>query len=226
MTMKVHETQQELVASVAAEIAGFIRDCEEVFRLVVTGGSLGIATIAALGRQEFDRKKLRILFCDERYVDNDQEDRNEHQALKAWPGISDCQFIRFPAPHGSALAAAEDFSEVLKQTYETSSSDGTLFDLVLLGVGEDGHVASLFPNKENSKSWVVAEIDSPKPPMQRLSLSYEVLNRATKVWFVVGGQAKAEIVKKLSQGADLPANKVKGLEETTWWVDRALSDAL
>ena len=226
MTMKVHETQQELVASVAAEIAGFIRDCEEVFRLVVTGGGQGIATIAALGRQEFDRKKLRILFCDERYVDNDQEDRNEHQALKAWPGISDCKFIRFPAPHGSALAAAEDFSEVLKQTYETSSSDGTLFDLVLLGVGEDGHVASLFPNKEHSKSWVVAEIDSPKPPMQRLSLSYEVLNRATKVWFVVGGQAKAEIVKKLNQGADLPANKVKGLEETTWWVDRALSDAL
>ncbi|CAB4538660.1 MAG: 6-phosphogluconolactonase [Actinobacteria bacterium] len=226
MTMKVHETQQELVASVAAEIADFIRDCEEVFRLVVTGGGLGIATIAALGRQEFDRKKLRIVFCDERYVDNDQEDRNEHQALEAWPGISDCQFIRFPAPDGSALAAAEDFSEVLKQTYETSSSDGTLFDLVLLGVGEDGHVASLFPNKENSKSWVVAEIDSPKPPKQRLSLSFEVLNRATKVWFVVGGQAKAEIVNKLNQGADLPANKVKGFEETTWWVDRALSDAL
>jgi 6-phosphogluconolactonase len=117
---------------------------------------------------------------------------------------------------GDLLAAAEVFSE-------NFGSDYPSFDIVLLGMGPDGHVASLFPGSKAIEfgKWVVAEPDSPKPPQQRISLSYEALSSAKQVWFLVSGEDKAEAVSRVFDGEDLPATKVSGKEQTRWYLDLA-----
>ncbi len=227
MEIRTFENQDSVASAVAGNVASLLRETDKSpFNLVLTGGGLGIKTVKAIGELGVDPERLRIIFCDERFVDSNSDDRNEAQAIRAWPDIEQAQFIRYPYPDGSTQQAAVDLSAKLSGVYGEISDKGAAFDLVLLGVGEDGHVASLFPGATHANSWVVAESNSPKPPSQRLSLSYAALNRSARIWFVVGGASKADAIAKIQQGEDLPAARVKGLQETVWWIDKALSDAL
>jgi 6-phosphogluconolactonase len=102
------------------------------------------------------------------------------------------------------------------------------FDIVLLGVGPDGHVASLFPGHEQviPGTFTVMESDSPKPPPQRLSLSFEILNNADQVWFTVAGADKAEAVAAaFSLGSTLPVARVKSANNL-WFLDRDAASKL
>ena len=103
---------------------------------------------------------------------------------------------------------------------------GGLFDVVLLGMGPDGHVASLFPQHPAqlvSDAIAVAVHDSPKPPPDRVSLTFECLARSRQVWLLVAGADKAPAVcRALTPGAqrwDVPAAGVRGLDATLWLVD-------
>ena len=101
----------------------------------------------------------------------------------------------------------------------------------MLGVGPDGHVASLFPGfpQLDSTEIAVGVTDSPKPPPERISLTFPALNRARSVWFLVSGDGKAEAVARALGGADLhdvPAAGVTGHEETIWFLDRAAASQL
>jgi 6-phosphogluconolactonase len=95
-------------------------------------------------------------------------------------------------------------------------------------MGPDGHVASLFPGHQHELGWIVSEQQSPKPPAERLSFSYQALNRSRAVFFLASGSAKAEVAKCAISDAecDLPAAKVRGLELTRWYVDQEISRAL
>jgi 6-phosphogluconolactonase len=95
-------------------------------------------------------------------------------------------------------------------------------------MGPDGHVASLFPGHLHEVKWIVSEPESPKPPAERLSFSYQALNRSRTVFFLASGSAKAEVAKCAINDfdCDLPAAKVKGLELTRWYVDQEISRAL
>jgi 6-phosphogluconolactonase len=94
-------------------------------------------------------------------------------------------------------------------------------------MGPDGHLASLFPGRVHPEAWIVSETDSPKPPSQRLSFSYQALNRSKRVWFLVSGAEKAEPVRCALLGdCDLPVAQVLGIEETVWFMDSELSRAL
>jgi 6-phosphogluconolactonase len=107
------------------------------------------------------------------------------------------------------------------------------FDVTMLGVGPDGHIASLFPGfpqLDVDDRIAVGVTDSPKPPPERISLTFDALNRSKSVWFLVSGDQKAPAVARaLAEGTDrhdCPAAGVTGSEETIWFLDRAAASEL
>jgi 6-phosphogluconolactonase len=132
----------------------------------------------------------------------------------------------------SSLAEAAD--RYAADVREHGPVDGTgSFDVLMLGVGPDGHVASLFPGSPQldvDDRLSVAVTDSPKPPPERVSLTFAALNRARSVWFLVSGADKAgAVARALADGADLhdvPAAGVTGELETIWFLDRASASEL
>lgn len=185
--------------------------------LVVTGGTVGILTLAKLRELSVDWSKVQVWWGDERFVEKSSADRNELQARNALFNhitIPEKNLHPFPASdEGLDLDAARDaFREVVR---------GVAFDILLLGIGPDGHIASLFPGKSAKGELVVAEHDSPKPPPQRLSLSYEAINSAKQVWFTVAGADKQDAVATAFGDAptSLPVGRVHGVEKTVWFVD-------
>lgn len=114
---------------------------------------------------------------------------------------------------------AEDYESTIRQKFELSSGVPS-FDLLLLGVGPDGHTASLFPGHELLKvsDRLIAFIkDSPKPPSQRITMTYSLINNARHSIFAVPGSGKADIIKKIFlDKKDLPARHVKAVEKVHW----------
>ena len=106
------------------------------------------------------------------------------------------------------------------------------FEVVMLGIGPDGHVASLFPGYpalDVDDRVAVGVTGSPKPPPERITLTFGALNRAKAVWFVASGSGKAEAVARALGGApvhEVPANGVTGQQETVWFLDSEAASAL
>jgi 6-phosphogluconolactonase len=133
-------------------------------------------------------------------------------------------------PHDGVQEAAAAYGDLVR-------SGGTgQFDVVMLGVGPDGHVASLFPGSEQldaDDAIAVAVTDSPKPPPERVTLTLGALNHSSEVWFVVAGAGKAEAVAKaLATGDDaadlhdVPAVGVHGRDATVWFLDEEAASRL
>ncbi len=196
------------------------------FRVVLTGGGLGIELLKALSELVIDWPRITVVFSDERFVSHESADRNEHQALAACPQLKNATFLRYPSASGSLDEAAKEFNSRIEGEFGPLVTSQPTFDLVILGMGPDGHVASLFPGRLHSKQWIVSEDASPKPPAQRLSLSYQALNSAQLVWFLVAGSEKADAARNAIKSLDLPAGRVRGKLETIWWLDQEVSDAL
>jgi 6-phosphogluconolactonase len=132
-------------------------------------------------------------------------------------------------------AAAAGYAAQLAAAVGASSSPVPgvpAFDVLMLGVGPDGHVASLFPGHpalDTRDAIAVGVRNSPKPPPERVSLTFEALNHARSVWFLVCGDAKADAVARARGGADVhevPAAGVSGEDETIWFLDRASASRL
>jgi 6-phosphogluconolactonase len=220
--------QFDSAAEIAAAVAGRLRALAltaDSLSVGLTGGTLGVAVAAALSKlSDLPVDRLHYVFGDERYVALDSPERNEAQALSVWPGLATLSLMRYPDPAGFAsLDAARDaFEAEFRASLFVSG-----VDVLILGVGPDGHVASLFPGHARGGELVVAEPDSPKPPAQRLSLSYKLLNRAKRVWFVESGAAKADAIRSgLDQSGELPVALVKGTLETRWFIDREIAERL
>ena len=190
---------------------------QSVVNLVVTGGTVGILTLVKLREVPMDWARIQVWWGDERFVDRGSGDRNELQARNALLDHIDIppeNLHAFPASD-EGLSLDEAAAEFRKEV------SGVNFDILLLGIGPDGHVASLFPGKEASGDLVVAEHDSPKPPPMRLSLSYEAINSAREVWFTVAGADKQSAVATAfgENPEQLPVGRVRGRERTVWFVD-------
>jgi 6-phosphogluconolactonase len=191
-------------------------------KLVLTGGTIGIKALSQLAPliENFDLSRLSIWWGDERFVDAESPERNfvqAREALLAKIQIPEGNIHPMPSTGDGQLQEAAESFAVTFGTEEPS------FDIVLLGVGDDGHVASLFPESTGISfgKWVVAEPNSPKPPSQRISLSYEALSSAKEVWFLVAGKDKAQAVSMVFSKHNLPAAKVTGRELTKWYLDDA-----
>lgn len=203
--------------------------------VALTGGTMGSAVIAALAdhpaHDAVDWSRVHFWWGDERYLPAGDADRNDTQndeaGLRALTLGSD-RVHRVPGPDvtGSVEEAARRYEEELRR------HGGDAFDVVLLGVGPDGHVASLFPGhpqQQANETIAVAVHDSPKPPPTRVSLTAECLSRARQVWFVVSGSDKADAVRQGMDGAPAPESStglVRGTDQTLWLVDEAAAAAI
>jgi len=213
---------------VALDLFGFVRETLERnvrVDIALTGGTVGIASLAAASQLPFndlDLSRVHIWWGDERYVDADSENRNAVQARNAWLRnleITADNIHEFPSSESGLTV-----SEAAQRFNGEFSMCGIHFDLMLMGMGPDGHIASLFPGKDNRKSTaaVTYEENSPKPPSQRLSFSYAEINNSNQIWFTVAGSDKASAVA-VAFGDDpesLPVGRVRGKEKTVWYVDQ------
>jgi 6-phosphogluconolactonase len=194
--------------------------------VAITGGTVGIATLAEIAAHDraanFDFNRVNFWWGDERFVSATDGDRNSlqaHKALFSKIKIDSSKLHPFPsADNGLTLdAAAEQFAAYVAEVKPH-------FDLVFLGMGPDGHINSLFPGKTIPAAGVqiVAEHDSPKPPAQRLTFTYEAMNAADEIWFTIAGADKADAVN-VAFGDDptsLPVGRVHGVKKTVWFVDQ------
>jgi 6-phosphogluconolactonase len=243
----VHRDPGLLAAAAAARLAVRLVDVQHARRvanLVLTGGGTGIAMLEQLrrspARDAVDWSRIEIFWGDERFLEPGHPDRNETQARAALLDhvpVDPARVHPMPAAEGAHRndpeRAARDYAEVLAAL--TSPEDhGPVprFDVCLLGVGEEGHVASIFPSSpavyETERS-VVAVHNSPKPPPVRISLTLPAIRHSTEVWMVTTGAAKAAVVAMAMRGAgevQLPAAGAVGQARTLWLLDRAAAGKL
>lgn len=225
------DSANSLAEDVALRLSKKILEAHEHqlhFDLVLTGGGIGIMILEKLAPllTDHDLSHLELWWGDERFVTRESEDRNEllaRRALIDFISIPEANVHAFPSSNDGPLnQMAEAFAEKIEEAAPS-------FDIVLLGVGPDGHVASLFPNSapEPIGNWVVIESDSPKPPKQRLSLSFQALCSAKEIWVVAAGAEKADaIAEAYLTDSGLPLAKVEGTEETIWFIDQAAASKI
>ena len=205
-----------LAEAVCAEAAAAIA-ARGVFHLVLAGGSTPLALYRALADRHAGDARWQLWYGDERCLPLDHPERNSVMAETAWLVASRIPLDNrrpIPAERGAREAAAW-YAEQLKGVGD--------FDVVLLGMGEDGHTASLFPDHD----WgvapdsldVLAVHDAPKPPPERVSLSAARLSRSRRVWFVVTGPGKRSAIARWKNGEALPVSALHGGLETVAWLD-------
>ena len=215
---RVFADAQTLVASLAdavCEAAGEAIRVRGVFHLVLAGGRTPQALYRVLAERHAGDAHWHIWYGDERCLPVDDPARNSHMAESAWLADSAIPLQNrrpIPAELG-AIQAAERYRAWLAGVPD--------FDLSLLGMGEDGHTASLFPGQIWEGEDVIAVHDAPKPPPERVSLSASRLSHSRRVWFIVTGEEKREAVARWKKAEPLPVSRVRGEAETVVWLDQA-----
>jgi 6-phosphogluconolactonase len=201
--------------------------------IVLTGGGNGTALLRYLGDhgQQVDWSTVHLFWGDERYVPEDDDERNDKQARVAL-----LDHIDIPARNVHAMpasdgefgsdlgAAALAYEQVLAANAEPGDPAPN-FDVHLLGVGPEGHINSLFPDSaavRETTRMVVEVDDSPKPPPQRITLTLPAVQRSREVWMLVSGSEKADAVAAAIGGADpvsVPVAGAVGRDATVWLLD-------
>ncbi len=169
------------------------------FHLVLAGGTTPKQAYQQLAEKSLDWSKWYFYYGDERCLGIDNAERNSLMAQQAWLDKIDLDNEHhFPIP-------AELGAEKGAEQYLDMIGKDRVFDLVLLGMGEDGHTASLFPNQSwQADAKVIAVHDSPKPPADRVSLGPALIHTARHRLFMVSGAGKAEAIQQWRKDADLP----------------------
>jgi 6-phosphogluconolactonase len=193
------------------------------FLLVLAGGSTPERIYRALCISQADWPAWHIYFGDERCLPTSHPERNSTMAKAAWLDqvpVPPNQIHLIPGEQGPAQGAL---------AYAQALHGIGTFDLVLLGLGEDGHTASLFPDHDWGSSPSAADAlaiyGAPKPPPERISLSATRLSRARKVLFLVSGASKQQAVTQWREGADIPARSIRPPCGVDILVESALLDS-
>lgn len=231
-----------LAQASAARLALEVTDAQaqrDVAHVVLTGGSMGSAILEALRgsplRDAVDWARVEVWWGDERFLPTGDPERNETQARAALLDALPLDPARVhpmagPDTAGSPEESAQGYAVQLAAAAGPTGSAGAAslavptFDVVLLGVGPDAHIASLFPGHEalSASGSTVAVHGSPKPPPERVSLTFAALERGRHVWFLVAGADKAPAVRSALSGVPrqvAPAGSVRGTATTVWLLD-------
>ena len=205
----------------------------QIPRIVLTGGGSGIGLLAAIkeskARNAVDWKRVECFWGDERFVPADDPERNEKQARDA---LLDAVGLDPALVH--PMAASDEFDgdvDAAAAAYAAVIGDKPSFDIVMLGIGPEGHVASIFPESPAvyDERSVVAVRNCPKPPPTRISLTLPTIRTASEVWIVTAGGGKAQAVATALAGAgevSLPAAGAVGTSRTLFLLDRAAAGEL
>lgn len=177
------------------------------FLIVLAGGNTPRGVYRLLREQNADWSRWNVYFGDERCRPPDDVERNSKMAATEW-----LEHVRIPEDHVHPIPA-ELGASAAALAYARALRDVGEFDLVLLGLGDDGHTASLFPDHEWGTApdapAVLAVFDAPKPPPERVSLGAARLARAREVLFLIAGDAKGQAVKRWRAGENIPARAVR-----------------
>ncbi len=186
-----------------------------VFKLVLAGGTTPNLIYQALSQAQVEWEKWWIFWGDERCLAADDAERNSLMAKQAWldnVAIPSSQIFPIMAEQGAAEAARD---------YEKKIAAYLPFDMVLLGMGEDGHTASLFPCHGHDETELVHAVHhAPKPPANRVSLSVKTLSDSINVLFLISGASKHKAVKLWQQGVNLPVAQIRAKKNTFIYIDQ------
>jgi 6-phosphogluconolactonase len=242
----VHRDATLLARAVAARLVTRIVDAQSArghAHMVLTGGGMGTAVLAELAasraRDAIDWAHLHAWWGDERFVPAGDPDRNDVGAraalLDAVP-IPPSHVHSMPSIDGQdgddpEAAASRYAAELAAAARPEDHGAVPAFDVLMLGVGEDGHVASLFPGMPAlfDERAVVGVRGAPKPPSTRLSLTFASIASAHEVWLITAGTAKAAAVNLAISGAgpvEIPAAGAHGRQRTLWLLDEAAASQL
>ena len=211
--------------------------------VVVTGGGIGTAVLQRVAdladepeHAVVDWGNVDIWWGDERFVPVDHPDRNElgaKQALLDRVPLDPERVHPMPSSDAGFDEPEEAAAWYAEQLAEAAGEGGTLprIDVLMLGMGPEGHVASIFPDSPAARDErpVVAVRDCPKPPPTRVSLGFSAITAAEEVWLLVSGEGKAEAVAQALTGAtplEIPAAGARGKRATRWLLDAAAASRL
>jgi 6-phosphogluconolactonase len=236
----VYANPDLLAAATAARLVTKLADVQAAkgsASVVLTGGRTGIAVLAhvfdAPARDAVDWSRVDFYWGDERFLPSGDAERNETQAREALLNhvLVDPARVHPMAPSDGRYGddpdrAADAYAELLaSQAKPAEHALVPAFDVCLLGVGEEGHVASIFPDSpavHETGRTAVAVRDCPKPPPTRVSLTLPAIRQATEVWLITTGESKADAVATALGGAgevQLPAAGARGQRRTLWLLD-------
>ncbi|MEI2713051.1 MAG: 6-phosphogluconolactonase [Nocardioides sp.] len=264
--VRIFDSGESMAAAVASAFVSLVGQAPPavahgapIHEIALTGGSISRVIhreMAGLA-SSVDWSRVRFWWGDDRFVPTASQDRN---AAQAWSDLLSVLVSSpagaLPRAHVMAMPASDEVRDVNTAADVYSDivrAEGTGgFELVMLGVGPDGHVASLFPHHPAAaltNRIAVPVTDSPKPPPERVSLTFEAFARSARVWFVVSGEDKAEAVARALAShtprgeaaasdedpndawsdplvRDTPARGVRGQVETVWWLDQGAASLL
>jgi 6-phosphogluconolactonase len=240
----VHADGSLLAQAAAARTITRLSDAMAVCgraHLVLTGGGIGTKTMAAIAaepaRDAVDWSRVDIWWGDERFVPLGDPERNEtgaRTALLDQVGVEPARVHTMPGPDGPDGDDPEAAAARYAADLAAAAPAGALvpaFDILMLGIGPEGHVASIFPESPAAYAGgaVIAVRQSPKPPPTRLSLTFGAIRAAREVWILASGAEKAEAVARALAGEPedkLPAAGARGTERTLFLIDEAAASAL
>ncbi|HWF44123.1 MAG TPA: 6-phosphogluconolactonase [Candidatus Kapabacteria bacterium] len=230
----IYPTIQSLSEAAASELARLSSEAitnRGRFMLALSGGSTPCTLYEVLAkhyRDSIDWQDVHIFWGDERYIPHDNPESNYFLAKKSF-----LDYINIPSENIHPIPTLYSNPEEAARTYDRELTDifggiKPAFDLILLGLGSDGHTASLFPSlkfeKDDSRNVIVTE--SPAGPRIRISLTMNAINRARNIFFLVEGKKKAGILKNVLNSTKekephFPASRIKPNGTLTWFVNQA-----
>ncbi|MFN2539263.1 MAG: 6-phosphogluconolactonase [Mycobacteriales bacterium] len=244
LTVVVHKDAALLAEAVAARLLTRLVDAQAQrgrASVVLTGGGVGIAALEAVrrapARAAVDWSRVDVWWGDERFVEAGSAERNDAQARSALLDhvpLDPARVHPMGAPGGpdgdDVDAAARRYADELLRG-ASDDHEVPLFDVLLLGMGAEGHVASIFPESPaaHDERMVFGVHGCPKPPPSRISLGFRAIQEAREVWVVVAGAEKATAAAMALGGAgqvQVPAAGARGRSQTLWLLDEAAAGQL
>ena len=224
----IERVSPEPIAQIVADAVEYVQDRPlQDIHISLTGGRAGQVITAKLLEELGHNKFVHFWWSDERYVARNDSDRTAPDTstlnleCHIHPVLGSDES---PDVNASALAYAASLHQYTTTRF---CADNTMMDICILSVGPDGHIASLFPHHKelDSTAAVVAVLDSPKPPAERVTWTYPTINASRNIWLVATGTEKLDAVTALRNNADLndiPAAGARGKRETRLYTDLAV----